>query len=550
MKTKRMSVVCCIMAILMAGIPSFSGCGIIEFGFGGGGGTSSSAPRTYTIQYTDDAGTHTLEVEDGSLYSLESIPRREGYDFIGLFDAEVGGTQYVLANRSSVSPFTDKQNMVLFPQYKAKQYTVILDYGGAAITGERQVEVSFGESLPELPKNLTLDHSTFSGWYTAANCGGVQVADEYGLVPVVSVVNSDNFDLTGEYITLYAGFETETFTVTFNFGNGIQPEEMQIAYNTPIAQVVPETRNEQGQAVLSWSKTQSGDQIFTGNITDNTVLYAAEWAPVIELDPNGGEEIMPVVAKAGTSVTLPTPVRKAYKFMGWQTQEGEVAEIASMPENSVRLTAIWQAMLVFDENGGTEVTDISQPVGAAITLPTPEKEGYIFAGWYNADKEQYTTTSMPAAGVELKAGWYESKSEIVTVLSSTDSKSGRLKEASMSELCFTIDYSKFFNENENVFIKIDWHVDLRVTDTSAQNCYAEFYSQKNTSTAYLLHQEIFPNVTNSYRTYTFSTSFNISDDFYVCWYMTRVYADWSYFNMYLTDFYYTIYYPDTTYLYL
>ena len=80
MRKKRTSIVCCIMAILMAGILSLSGCGFFEFG--GGGGTSSVAPKTYTIQYTDDAGTHTLEVEDGSPYSLESIPRREGYDFI------------------------------------------------------------------------------------------------------------------------------------------------------------------------------------------------------------------------------------------------------------------------------------------------------------------------------------------------------------------------------------------------------------------------------------------------------------------------------------
>ena len=34
---------------------------------------------------------------------------------------------------------------------------------------------------------------------------------------------------------------------------------------------------------------------------------------------------------------------------------------------------------VFDENGGTEVQDISQSAGTAVTLPTPEKEGFIFA---------------------------------------------------------------------------------------------------------------------------------------------------------------------------
>ena len=553
---------CCIMAILMAGIPSFSGCGIIEFGFGGGGGTSSSAPRTYTIQYTDDAGTHTLEVEDGSLYSLESIPRREGYDFIGLFDAEVGGTQYVLANGSSVSPFTDKQNMVLFPQYKAKQYTVILDYGGAAITGERQVEVSFGESLPELPKNLTLDHSTFSGWYTAANCGGVQVADEYGLVPVVSVVNSDNFDLTGEYITLYAGFETETFTVTFNFGNGIQPEEMQIAYNTPISQVVPETRNSDGKAVLSWSKTSSGDQIFTGNITDDTVLYAVEWAPVIELDPNGGETIAPVVAREGTTVALPTPVRENYKFLHWETMSGEEANITKMPADGAQLKAVWQAMLVFDENGGTEVKDISQEAGTAITLPTPEKEGFIFAGWYNADEEKYESKSMPAASVALKAGWYTVKTETWVLIKDSNNeddwarsarKYSSSNEASGPQADWRreIDLSEYI-PSDGANIKISVHYDMKTSrSTSIFDGGLYLYDNTIVSDANFLMKHIDSVSSTSWKSFSFTADLSIrTNRLFFCYYAKKTNSDKEHSYLYFKNFYVDLTYPDTTNLYL
>ena len=550
------------MAILMAGILSLSGCGFFEFG--GGGGTSSVAPKTYTIQYTDDAGTHTLEVEDGSPYSLESIPRREGYDFIGLFDAEVGGTQYVLANGSSVSPFTDKQNMVLFPQYKAKQYTVILDYGGAAITGERQVEVSYGESLPELPKNLTLDHSTFSGWYTAANCGGVQVADEYGLVPVVSVFNSDNFDLMGEYITLYAGFETETFTVTFNFGNGIQPEEMQIAYNTPISQVVPETRNSDGKAVLSWSKTSSGDQIFTGNITDDTVLYAVEWAPVIELDPNGGETIAPVVAREGTTVALPTPVRENYKFLHWETMSGEEANITKMPADGAQLKAVWQAMLVFDENGGTEVKDISQEAGTAITLPTPEKEGFIFAGWYNADEEKYESKSMPAASVALKAGWYKTKeTEIVLRSAEEDSFNFNwtyniiVNESNTSKGPgqngrISVDLSEFVPETGGQ-INITLHWRMQASHTGFSGGFY-FYNNSTVSDAYYIDRVIEDVPVDAWEDYTCSKNLSLTGNtLYVFYYgksgPTKP-DGYSNARLWFANIWAEIKYPDTTNLYL
>ena len=46
----------------------------------------------YVIQYTDDTGTYVIDVKPGEPYSMSAIPTREGYDFLGLFDAEVGGT--------------------------------------------------------------------------------------------------------------------------------------------------------------------------------------------------------------------------------------------------------------------------------------------------------------------------------------------------------------------------------------------------------------------------------------------------------------------------
>lgn len=423
MKKKRfVGMIGVALATVMLCSVFLSGCGL----FGGDNNNddnNNTTPTEYTIQYTDDLGSHTLTVTDGAAYSLEAVPERLGYDFIGLFDAKVGGTQYVDETGQSLAPFTDKKNMVLFPQFAAKEYTIVLDYQGATVTGQRSVTVKYGEKLPELPKNLSKEHSVFAGWYTKANCGGIQVADNASLIPDKSTVNENLFDIegAGEYLYLYAGFNVETFTVTFNFGNGIPSEEVEVEYNTPISEVVPETRNSEGQAVLSWSKTSSGEQIFTGNITDNTVLYAVEWAPVIELDSNGGETIAPVVAREGASVALPTPVRDNYKFMHWETMSGDVANITSMPAEGAQLKAVWQAMLVFDENGGTAVQDISQAAGTAIILPTPEKEGFIFAGWYTADEEKYTISSMPVASVELKAGWYESKSVSKTMIPSDDS---------------------------------------------------------------------------------------------------------------------------------
>lgn len=399
MKKVIYGIVCVTMAVLMT--VGCIGC------FGGKDKNKEPpAPQEYTIQYSDESGAKQITVTQGQPYSLDVIPEKTGYDFMGLYDAEAGGTQYVTASGSSVAPFTDGKSIVLYAQFKAKEYTVVLDYQGAAVTGDRQITVAYNASLPELPKNLTLEHKNFTGWYTQENRKGVQVADQYGLLPKVSVVNETNFTLTSDgYLYLYAGFEIETFDVTCYFDAGMAEEIVKVAWNTPVGKIVTKTRKN-GEAPLTWSKSSDRQEIFNGNIVGETVLYAVEYAPVIDFDTDGGDEINAVVARAGAPISLPTPTKDGYKFVKWETLDGKTAEYSTMPSKSVTLKAVWQAKIVFDSNGGSKVDDISVAAGESITLPTPEKEGFIFAGWYTADKEKYESKIMPSTGMKLKAGWY------------------------------------------------------------------------------------------------------------------------------------------------
>ncbi len=492
-----------LMAVVMSCSIALTGCGL----FGGGDDdTTQTEPVEYTIQYTDDAGTHSIKVKDGDPFALEVIPTRTGYDFMGLYDAEVGGTQYVSASGSSLTPFTDKKNMVLFPQWKAKEYTIVFRYDeNAVFSGDRSLSVHYGERLQVLTSNPSLENSVFKGWYTEENCGGTQIADRTGVIPDKAIVNEKNFDLSNPdgFIYLYAGFEMQKYTVTFYFGSGMQPETVEVEHGTPISEVVPNTRNEDGFAVLSWSERESGGQVFNGNVTGPMVLYAVEWAPVIELNANGGDSVPSIVAKAGTSVTLPTPTRTNYKFLYWQNADGEQAQIATMPAESTSLTAVWQAMLVFDENGGTTVDDISQAVGTAVTLPTPEKEGFIFAGWYTADKTKYSATSMPAASVALKAGWYKAVTKEKVFLEQGDYSSVIHEKTPIFLSKYRINFSEDVSEfdwTQDLNVTLEFHADIHHTyndfnsswgkDPSqylyATNEHFYYYSQEVVSDTYLL----------------------------------------------------------------
>lgn len=522
----------------------------------------STQPREYTIQYSDDAGTHTITVTGGKPYSLESVPYRYGYEFLGLFDALTGGVQYVDANGASLTPYEERGSKVLFPQFKPIDYTVVLNYGEAEVTGPRSLTVAYDSAIPELPTDLTLAHNDFTGWYTEENAKGVQVADAVSNLPDTSILNEKNFKLDdSKRVYLYAGFKLKTYAVTFHF-DGMPDETIEVAYNTPIGNVVPTTRNAQKQAVLVWSTMENDTEreaIYNGRITEAIDLYAVEWAPVIELDGNGAD-VTPVVARAGDTVALPTPEKPLAKFLYWADTNGQRSELTKMPEEGATLHAVWQGKIEFDENGGTEVKDVSEPAGESITLPTPEKDGYLFAGWYTAEKDAYTQTKMPAAGIALKAGWYKEKTATEILVKDSNDEDDWAhtawtnKEISgpVSDWRKKIDLSKY-GDVVNRVISITIHCDMK-SHCSSFVWEGGFYLYDGAvvSDANYLTKATATVSSDSWKSFTFQKTFVMRDEIlYLCYYARKTTTvGMGYCELFYKNYYIEINYPDTTYLYL
>lgn len=501
----------------------------------------------YTIQYTDDAGTHQITVYKDMPYSLESIPARTGYNFMGLYDAKVGGTLYVDADGASVAPFTDAKNMVLFPQFKAKEYAVVLDYQGAQVSGSRQITVAYGNSIPELPKNLEYGHKSFVGWYTKPNREGVLIADNSGTIPVVSVINENNFDLSSGYVYLYAGFEEEKYEVTCCFEPGMEVETIMVEYGTPISKIVTETRIE-GKAPVAWSKTQGGEA-FNGKITGETVLYAIEYAPVLDFDSDGGNDVKSIVARAGARITLPLPEKDMAKFAYWKDSAGNVFNASVMPEESLTLKAVWQAIIKFDTNGGTAVEDISVPTGTGIELPTTEKDGYIFAGWY-IDDTKYTATAMPMQSVALKARYYKIAKVVKNIVSADKVSSAEYQRHVQVNLNWSDSIDLAELANVNGIIKIKGYVLLKYYNASIAKPYTigiDFYKGTTLSDSELLSRHLFSVTTSEvFARFTFEAEWKtVSSTVYACYYVP--YKDFG--TPYISDLYIEIEYPDTSKLY-
>ncbi|MBO5338530.1 MAG: InlB B-repeat-containing protein [Clostridia bacterium] len=521
--------------------------------------------KVFNIQYINNEGLQTIKVKHNTAFSIDNLPSKQGYDFLGYFDSEEGGTQYVDALGGSLSSFTDYKDMVLYPRFKAEEYIVSLDYQGAS-GSINEIKVSYDSIISSLPMDATMTNKTFVGWFTEPNGKGTQIADKYGVITKNAKVTANKFDLTDEdgYIYLFAYFKAQEHTVSLYIGNNPIPEEIKVEHGTHISEIQTKSRVN-GKAVLTWSKQRNDttqSSIFNGKIENDMILYSCELAPIIELDSNGGSEVSAIIAKAGDTISLPTPKRDSYKFIGWVDSTNKVFDSTTMPQENLKLKAKWQAMIIFDENGGEEIEDISEARDTIITLPIPQKEGYIFAGWYDVNKAKYETSKMPSESINLKAGWYKEVSKTVNVSYKYRREwydDGRIDWSYPSLGYWYEDYPKsfccghlkiFFNDtfadNKYRTVRIDWNFVIHTADPNASNSvYVDFYSEKKESTLYLLDTEVFSDLTKDTKTYKYTTDFYICDDFYVSFYDPTD-SD----KVYVTQVYYTMYYADETTLYL
>ncbi len=229
-------------------------------------------------------------------------------------------------------------------QWKEITYTVTFDPNGGSfeegVSSTLEVAYSDGQITEEETPVPSMDGYTFAGWYTGP-------ADDAAIYDYSTSI-SDSF-------TLYAHWTQTTYTVTY-IGNG-------------------------GEATIDGL---DGYTEYTQTIYDTK----------------------------GQSFILNLFEREGYTFIGWTLKEDGSGSLfadekaISNPRN-MTLYAQWDAneyTVVFDANGGnivgggaaeTTVLDF----GETLNIPTPEKDGYTFTGWFYTDE---TTLSVYEAGTEVE----------------------------------------------------------------------------------------------------------------------------------------------------
>ena len=180
-----------------------------------------------------------------------------------------------------------------------------------------------------------------------------------------------------------------------------------------------------GQTLISGDVTDTpeGYSVVNGSevidsVTYDTAYLDNHYTVTFDYKDGTGDVKNKTVTYGETYGELPTTTKTGYTFGGWTDSDGNIINETTKVSQAKNhtLTAKWTAnkyTITFDADGGT-VTPEEKEVTYDETygeLPLPEKTGYTFTGWKDANGKAYTSdeTVKITANTTLIAEWEANK---------------------------------------------------------------------------------------------------------------------------------------------
>ena len=334
-------------------------------------------------------------VEVGTFYPGESInlPAAEpktGYTFDGWYSGE---QQYQTGDAMPVGALS------LTSKWRANVYTITFDSKGGSEVAEQTAQ--YGTLLTEPTEAPVREGYTFAGWYADTAC-----TEKYDFsVPV-----------TGD-LTLYAKWDANTYTVTFDAGEGtVTPKNQTVTFDQPYSDLPTPTRA--GYDFVGWYLEDT-------LITENSVVTAAENHALtaawnvrgdtqyqVEYWTEGLDGTYTVGRTDNCSGQTDSVVTAApAQILGFthdQTDSRNVLSGTVTGDGSLVLKLYYtrNSYTVTYYDGDTRIGEPETHLyGETLTAREYSKDGYDFVSWYTDEelKQPNTFTTMPAEDLALYA---------------------------------------------------------------------------------------------------------------------------------------------------
>lgn len=353
----------------------------------------------YTINFDANGGSGTMEPQKagaGQTVTLTKNAFTKGDSAFTGWNTEADGSGTKYNDEAEVKDLTEREDSITLYAQWSRTYTIKFDTNGGKGTMDPVVADSAeAVTLPE--HTFTRQNYTFTGWNTKADGTGTAYADKATVTDIAPAGSKE--------VTLYAQWESNLCTITFDATGGTVSEETRKAEKNAVVGELP-TAIRKSYKFLGWFTAAEGGTRITKetNVGDAAeVTYYAHWEGqeyIIYYNGNGGRGTMAASkTRCGVEFTLSKNqfVKDDKKFYGWNTAadgtgdfygpEAKVKDLVTIKNGTIILYAQWKdkndITVYFDGNGGTVTTKQKNvKVGAAYgVLPTATRSGYRFAGW-------------------------------------------------------------------------------------------------------------------------------------------------------------------------
>lgn len=342
---------------------------------------------TINALYDIDSYDISYKLNDGILdeaptnYNVESediiipSPKKDGYSFIGWTTPD--NKEPKIDYKISTGSIGDKE---LTANYEPITYYI--SYNSSEGQGEMEKQEFAYNQTSKLNKNqFTKEGYTFIGWSTSID-GDVMYNDE----SEISNLSSKDKDV----ITLYAKWGIIKLNVKYYdlFGALLKSETVEYGKKS----VAPEDMFIDGYTFEGWNPSLDvirEDTIYKAQYTINeyTIKYNFNTG-----SNDDGQEIKYNVES--DTITLPTPTRTGYTFLGWTGSNGLKPQLeviihkGSIGDKTFKANWVSNSYKVsLNANGGVVNEDYIMISYNSLygTIPTPTRVGYTFEGWYYND---------------------------------------------------------------------------------------------------------------------------------------------------------------------
>ena len=355
-----------------------------------------------------------IKIKGEPLTLPDDVPTRSGYTFIGwgLNSDDIAG------NYNAGGNYAEEGNAVLYAIWNKGDLNVEIEVspegaGKIVKTGvEKEGNNIYITAIPE-------SGYEFSRWQVKNGSADVKIENVYAA--------TTKFKMPDGKVSLIAKFKNTDYDykIEYDANDGTGAPETQYKKHDEDIKLSDKKPTRNRHAFAGWSDTLSSNEVKylpgdTYNINKSLKLYAIWYkACIVILDPNGGtvSENKLEIAMGEKYGNLPTPTRTGYTFEGWFTEKeggNKILESDIMPLIATQtLYAHWSAnnyIVIFDAVDGEVIGDTEIEVtydGTYGELPTAEKEGHTFKGWFDEEGNEITKDTKVDITKEttLKAKW-------------------------------------------------------------------------------------------------------------------------------------------------